>query len=88
MTPVRLTGLLFAVGLSAVSEPAAGQPLPGGADRADPEIRRAEAVQVTAGSVVVDGNLDDGAWEAARWITDFVQKDPVEGAPATVSTEV
>jgi hypothetical protein len=84
----RLAGLLLAVGLSGASEPASAQPFPGGADGADPEVRRAEAVQVTAGSVEVDGNLDDEAWKTARWITDFVQKDPVEGAPATVATEV
>jgi hypothetical protein len=88
MTSARLAGLLLAVGLSGASAPAAGQSFPGGADIADPEVRRAEAVQVTAGSVEVDGVLDDEAWKAARWITDFVQKDPVEGASATVATEV
>jgi hypothetical protein len=84
----RLAGLLLAVGLSGASEPASGQPFPGGVNAGDPEVRRAEAVQVTAGSVEVDGNLDDEAWKTARWITDFVQKDPVEGAPATVGTQV
>jgi hypothetical protein len=37
---------------------------------------------------VIDGRLDDEAWGAAKPITGFVQREPVEGAPATERTEV
>ncbi len=36
----------------------------------------------------VDGLLDDPAWERASVITDFIQQEPDEGAPATERTEV
>ena len=36
----------------------------------------------------VDGRLDDTVWENAARITDFVQSQPVDGAPATEDTDV
>ena len=36
----------------------------------------------------VDGKLDDPAWASAKFTSDFVQKEPVEGAPPTESTQV
>ena len=36
----------------------------------------------------VDGQLDDAIWQTATVITEFVQRSPVEGAPATEDTEV
>ncbi|MBM4187527.1 MAG: carbohydrate binding family 9 domain-containing protein [Gemmatimonadetes bacterium] len=36
----------------------------------------------------IDGRLDDPVWREARPITDFIQRDPSEGAPATERTEV
>ena len=36
----------------------------------------------------VDGRLDDAIWQTAAVITEFVQRSPVEGAPATEDTEV
>src|SRR5688500_3475445 len=41
-----------------------------------------------AGPVLVDGVLDDTAWAAAPVAKDFIQNDPLEGAPATYDTEV
>lgn len=41
-----------------------------------------------AGSVVIDGRLDEAAWAAARPITSFRQYQPSEGEPATMRTEV
>ena len=32
--------------------------------------------------------LDEAAWAEARWIADFTQKEPTQGAPPSVSTEV
>jgi hypothetical protein len=37
---------------------------------------------------IVDGRLDDASWDRAEPATGFVQRDPVEGAPATFQTEV
>ncbi|MEN8145509.1 MAG: DUF5916 domain-containing protein [Gemmatimonadota bacterium] len=39
-------------------------------------------------SVSVDGRLDDEIWQSATFIDDFMQKEPDEGAPPTVRTEV
>ena len=36
----------------------------------------------------IDGRLDDAAWRAAAAITEFVQRRPLDGAPATEATEV
>jgi len=36
----------------------------------------------------VDGRLDDPSWSAATSMTDFVQRTPQDGAPASESTEV
>ena len=36
----------------------------------------------------IDGRLDEAAWDRARPITDFFQREPVEGAPPTERTQV
>lgn len=36
----------------------------------------------------VDGVLDEDVWRRARWISDLRQREPDEGAPATLATEV
>ena len=36
----------------------------------------------------IDGQLDDPIWQQAAVVTEFVQANPVEGAPATEDTEV
>jgi hypothetical protein len=43
---------------------------------------RAIAVQVEHGPKM-DGKLDDAIWRAAQWITEFVQREPHEGQPAS-----
>ena len=40
------------------------------------------------GSIRVDGRLDDEVWQKASPITDFIQKEPVEGAPPTDAMDV
>ena len=40
------------------------------------------------GTIHLDGKLDEGAWASAQPITDFIQKDPVEGARPTDHLEV
>ena len=36
----------------------------------------------------IDGRLDDAVWRSSVRITNFVQQNPVEGAPATEATDV
>jgi len=49
---------------------------------------RADAVRVADGAIRVDGRLDEGAWQSAPLVTDFVQKEPVEGAAPSDRMEV
>ncbi len=37
---------------------------------------------------VIDGRLDDAAWREAALLTEFFQRQPLDGAPATEDTEV
>jgi hypothetical protein len=45
--------------------------------------KAAMAVRVAGGSITVDGRLDDAGWKSAPELSDFIQKDPVEGAVPT-----
>jgi hypothetical protein len=49
--------------------------------------RTARAVAVDT-PPVLDGSLDEPAWRSAPALTDFVQRVPLDGRPATESTEV
>jgi hypothetical protein len=48
----------------------------------------AEATRLGSSSVSFDGALDDAAWRQATFISDFVQKEPTEGAAPSERTEV
>ena len=50
--------------------------------------QEAVAVRADGSEPVVDGRLDDQAWSAAPPITEFLQRNPDEGAAASESTEV
>ena len=50
--------------------------------------KQATATRVPNGSIRVDGRLDDEAWQKATPITDFIQKEPVEGAAPTDAMDV
>ena len=50
--------------------------------------RRAVQVRRTGDPPAIDGRLDDAVWRDAVRITDFVQTNPIEGAPPTERTEV
>ena len=52
------------------------------------ERKQARAARVANGAIRLDGNLGEAAWNAAPAITDFVQREPVEGAPPTDPTDV
>lgn len=72
--------LVLAAGLSA-PVPADSVKRPGGR----PTVT---AVTAEAGSVKVDGVLDDPVWRLARPVSGFVQSEPDEGRPASEDTEV
>ena len=54
----------------------------------NPSRKEATAVRVSSGAVRVDGRLDEQAWQQAVPVTDFVQKEPNEGAAPTQRMEV
>ena len=47
------------------------------------ERKRASATRVDNGTIRVDGHLDEGVWGRASAVTDFIQKEPVQGASPT-----
>ncbi|NMC34381.1 MAG: carbohydrate binding family 9 domain-containing protein, partial [Veillonellaceae bacterium] len=42
----------------------------------------------TNSAVVIDGNLNEAAWQEARTVSDFIQYEPVEGIKSNGRTEV
>ncbi len=57
-------------------------------DSAEGSRKQATAVPVADGAIRVDGRLDEEIWQRVPAITDFVQKEPVEGAAPTERMEV
>src|SRR5688500_17893424 len=66
-----------------VAPAATAQTITGAANR-----KQATATRVPSGSIRVDGRLDDEVWQKATPITDFIQKEPDEGASPTDPMEV
>ncbi len=54
----------------------------------DPATKVARAVRLAGAAPHLDGRLDDEVWRQARWFSDFVQKEPVQGAEPTERTEI
>ena len=50
--------------------------------------KQAQAMRVAPDSIRLDGRLDDQAWREVPALTDFVQKEPDEGARPTDPMEV
>ncbi len=48
----------------------------------------ASVFRIDANAPVIDGRLDDAVWAGAEPITDFFQREPVEGEPISERTEV
>ena len=71
------------VALLAPASVSAQAPVNGAGNR-----KQATALRVPNGSIRVDGRLDDEVWQKATPITDFVQKEPVEGAKPTDAMDV
>ncbi len=57
----------------------------GGSPSLDPGVATASRV---SDPPTIDGRLDDAAWERAVGMTDFTQREPRDGQPATEPTEV
>jgi hypothetical protein len=55
-------------------------------DRGDRPI--ASVLQIEENAPIIDGRLDDAIWANAKTITNFFQKEPVEGDPVSERTEV
>jgi hypothetical protein len=53
-----------------------------------PAQQEAQAVRIRGEEPVIDGKLDDPAWGQAPPITQLIQREPVEGAAVSESTEV
>jgi hypothetical protein len=69
---------------SAAAQASAARPSP----RAPETLRPAlVASRVADAPPVIDGRLDDAIWQRAAVATDFVQRSPAPGAPATHRTE-
>ena len=79
---MRLAGFVFICSFLAAAA-FAQSPVNGAGNR-----KQATATRVPNGSIRVDGRLDDEAWQKAIPITDFIQKEPVEGAPPTDAMDV
>ncbi len=80
--------VLIAVGaILAAASPGRAQAA-GGAIPDSTRARWADATQLVGSAVSVDGVLDEPAWDGAVFVTDFTQKDPDEGRPSTLRTEV
>jgi hypothetical protein len=50
--------------------------------------KQATALRVEDGAIRLDGSLDESVWRQGTPVTDFLQKEPVEGAPATEPIEI
>ena len=72
-----------------VAPPAVQQVPPSSASMSATERRTMEAVRMTADeSITLDGRLDEDVWMRAVPATNFIQRDPNNGQPATEQTEV
>ncbi len=79
----------FAISLAlclAATRGAVGQLAP--ADRATSSSARVQAVRLTDSVIVVDGALDEPAWQRAPAASTFWQVQPDEGQPSSERTEV
>lgn len=82
--------VVLALGLlGGICSPAAAQqPASGPAPGTSAPAKQARATRIPAGSVKLDGRLDEAFWERAQPIADFAQQEPTEGAPPTDGMDV
>jgi hypothetical protein len=63
--------------------------LPAVAQDLDSQLQKREVVAYhTDSPIVLDGVLDEPAWAEAEPATDFIQREPLQGEPATEKTEI
>ena len=85
MRPSRASLFFVLPLLAAAPEAWAQTPAAGPSPAARKQIR---AVRLEGAPPVLDGRVDDAAWQAAPVLDDFLQKQPDEGAAPTDRTEV
>ena len=51
------------------------------------QLREAIAISIGQSTINLDGKLDEPAWENAVWQSDFTQRNPNDGSPASYKTE-
>jgi hypothetical protein len=80
----RLVLALIAMTVTGVWTPAAAQ-----GPVAQIPVAQMSAISIREGTlpIVLDGDLNDPAWAQATPISSFLQREPLEGAPATMRTE-
>src|SRR5262245_9068255 len=49
--------------------------------------RRVYSTKRTASPPVLDGRVDDAAWQGVEWSGEFVQREPADGKPPTYQTQ-
>ncbi len=88
--PLGIALLVFAAISSFAGERArAGESAKAPRGDAGGSVARIEAVELSPGTALrVNGEISDSAWERATPITNFVQRDPKEGAAPSFPTEV
>ncbi|MGC8892990.1 MAG: DUF5916 domain-containing protein [Candidatus Saccharicenans sp.] len=52
------------------------------------EQKVVRAFRVSNSAIKIDGRLEEEVWKAHQPVTDFLQRDPIDGAPASEKTEV
>ena len=85
--PIRLAGLLAVFIASTLNAQEA--PVSDEAGEAPAPLPSGVAVATgVSGPPLIDGRLDDAAWRQAALMTDFTQREPQDGQPASERTEV
>ena len=85
MRSIATCGLAAAILLSESAYVLAQAPVPARLDRPQ---KSATAVKLPSGAIHVDGKLDEPAWANVPALSDFVQKEPVEGAVPTDQLQI
>lgn len=87
---LRVHTALWVGGFALLAAPLTSSAQEGGqnGERPGTPVRPFVQAGVLNGSVQIDGRLDDAVWQGAEVARGFIQRDPVEGAPAEQDTEV
>jgi hypothetical protein len=85
---VTCGAIMAGAALMAMAMPATAGQAGDGIDYATAKLDRKILATRSAGSISLNGVLDEPAWRDAPIASDFIQNDPKEGEPATYDTEV